>query len=87
MQQGYANVRKYIAVLENIGTTLMKVNISYNVVVVRTIVEKVFKRVREVKMTYAGCQGMGINVGTKEVEIDQDFMQIAEALVGRREDI
>ena len=55
--------------------------ISYNIVTVKSITEKVLKRVKEVKMTYAGCQAIGINAATKEVEIDSDFMEKAAAIV------
>ena len=81
IQTSYANVRKYIEVLDNIPEELEKINISYNIVTVKSITEKVLKRVKEVKMTYAGCQAIGINAATKEVEIDSDFMEIAAAIV------
>ena len=55
VQRSYANIRKYIEVLENLPGGLIKLNISYNVVTAKTIVEKVFKSITEVKMTYAGC--------------------------------
>jgi hypothetical protein len=70
VQYSYANIRKYIEILDNIPEELEKINISYNIVTVKSITEKVLQRVKEVKMTYGGCQAIGINPATKEVEID-----------------
>lgn len=81
MQSSYANVRKYIEILENIPEELEKINISYNIVTVKSITEKIFQRVKEVKMTYGSCQAVGINTASKEVEIDKDFMDLAAAIV------
>jgi hypothetical protein len=76
-------VRKYIEILDNIPEEIDKVNISYNIVTVKTITEKILKRVKEVKMTYGGCQAIGVNAATKEVEIDQDFMDLAASIVSK----
>ena len=73
--------------LDNLPEELPKINISYNVVTVKSIMENVLKRVKEVKMTYGRCQAMGINADTKEVEIDQDFLDLAAGLVNRGSDI
>ena len=53
-QTTYSNIRKYRLVLESIPSC-NKVNISYNIVLPKPIIDVVMYQVEKIKMTYKSC--------------------------------
>jgi hypothetical protein len=66
--------------LEHLGE-VKRLNIAGNTVMVKVMKERVMGRVEEIDMRYDRCQAIGVNVITKEYEIDSEFREIAKYLV------